>query len=165
MWFHLKRTSDFRVWTCPFTRSNHPIQTFFMCSKSDTYGLTSIRGVSFSTSNRSTYTRLFSRRTSPIKERPIGFGRLGAFIDFFISSCFVHYRKPDGDIYRIALDIAQVIPQQVVYIDDQPMFVEVAQSLEIKGILHKDYETTQQALEAMGLALGIWQPFRQFKYS
>jgi putative hydrolase of the HAD superfamily len=81
--------------------------------------------------------------------------KLGTFIDFFISSCFVHYRKPDADIYRIALDIAQVNPQQIVYIDNEPMFVEVAQSLQIQGILHRDYETTQKALEAMGLALGI----------
>jgi putative hydrolase of the HAD superfamily len=57
--------------------------------------------------------------------------KLGTFIDFFVSSCFVHYRKPDADIYRIALDIAQVSPKQVVYIDDRPMFVEVAQGLEI----------------------------------
>jgi len=53
------------------------------------------------------------------------------------------------------LDIAQVNPQQVVYIDNEPMFVEVAQSLEIRGMLHKDYQTTQKALEAMGLALRI----------
>jgi putative hydrolase of the HAD superfamily len=81
--------------------------------------------------------------------------KLGAFIDFFVSSCFVHYRKPDADIYRIALDIAQVSPQQVVYIDDRPMFVEVAQGLELRGILHKDRETTQKALEAVGLSLMI----------
>jgi putative hydrolase of the HAD superfamily len=81
--------------------------------------------------------------------------KLGTFIDFFISSCFVHYRKPDADMYRIALDIAQVSPQQVIYIDDRPMFVEVAQDLEIRGILHKGYETTQKALEAMGLSLRI----------
>jgi putative hydrolase of the HAD superfamily len=81
--------------------------------------------------------------------------KLGAFIDFFVSSCFVHYRKPDADIYRIALDIAQVSPQQVVYIDDRPMFVEVAQGLELRGILHKDRETTQKALEAAGLSLMI----------
>jgi putative hydrolase of the HAD superfamily len=79
--------------------------------------------------------------------------KLGTFIDFFVSSCFVHYRKPDADIYRIALDIAQVSPQHVVYIDDRPMFVEVAQGLEIRGIIHKGYETTQKALEAMGLSL------------
>jgi putative hydrolase of the HAD superfamily len=79
--------------------------------------------------------------------------KLGTIIDFFVSSCFVHYRKPDADIYRIALDIAQVSPQQVVYIDDRPMFVEVAQSLDIRGIIHKGYETTRNALEAMGLSL------------
>lgn len=78
--------------------------------------------------------------------------KLGTFIDFFVSSCFVHYRKPDADMYRIALDIAQASPQQVVYIDDQPMFIEVAQGLEIRGILHKGYETTREALEAMGLS-------------
>jgi putative hydrolase of the HAD superfamily len=34
--------------------------------------------------------------------------KLGAIVDFFISSCFVHVRKPDADIFRLALDIAQV---------------------------------------------------------
>ena len=77
----------------------------------------------------------------------------GTIIDFFISSSFVHYRKPDADMYRIALDIAQVIPQQVVYIDDRPMFVEVAQNLGIRGIVHKDYEYTRKFLETMGLVL------------
>jgi len=81
--------------------------------------------------------------------------KLGNFIDFFISSCFVHYRKPDADLYHIALDIAQVSPEQVVYIDDRAMFVEVAQGLGIRGIIHKDYETTQKTLEVMGLALRV----------
>ena len=78
---------------------------------------------------------------------------LGAFIDFFVSSCFVHYRKPDADIYRMALDIAQVSPEHVVYIDDRPMFVEVAHSLGIPGILHTGYQTTRTALEDLGLSL------------
>jgi putative hydrolase of the HAD superfamily len=76
---------------------------------------------------------------------------LGAFIDFFIASCFVHYRKPDADIYRIALDIAQAQPGQVVYLDDRAMFVEVAASLGIRGIHHTGYETTRAALQGMGL--------------
>jgi putative hydrolase of the HAD superfamily len=79
--------------------------------------------------------------------------KLGKFIDFFVSSCFVHYRKPDADIYRIALDIAQVSPEQVIYIDDRPMFVEVAQSLGIKGIIHKGVQTTRKALEDLGISL------------
>ncbi len=78
---------------------------------------------------------------------------LGAVIDFFISSCFVHYRKPDEDMYRIALDIAQASPERVVYIDDRPMFVEVAQGLGIAGIIHSAYESTRTALEGYGLSL------------
>jgi putative hydrolase of the HAD superfamily len=82
---------------------------------------------------------------------------LGSFIDFFISSCFVHFRKPDLDLYRIALDIAQVRPEQVLYIDDRPMFVEVAQGLGIEGILHAGFEATRIALESRGLSLGKGQ--------
>jgi putative hydrolase of the HAD superfamily len=79
--------------------------------------------------------------------------KLGAIIDFFVSSCFVHYRKPDTDMYRIALDIAQVSPEQVVYIDDRAMFVEVAQGLGIRSVLHSSYESTQKTLATLGLSL------------
>ena len=44
--------------------------------------------------------------------------KLDEFVDFFISSCFVHFRKPDADIFRLALDIAQAPAEQVVYIED-----------------------------------------------
>ncbi len=71
---------------------------------------------------------------------------LKTFIDFFVSSCFVHYRKPDEDIFRIALDISQVNPEQVVYIDDRAMFIEVAQHMGINGIIHTGYESTKEAL-------------------
>ena len=76
---------------------------------------------------------------------------LTEFVDFFIVSCFVHFRKPDADIYRIALDIAQVSPKRVVYIEDRFMFVEVAQSLGIRGIHHRDYDLTRAALASLGL--------------
>ncbi len=79
---------------------------------------------------------------------------LGSFMDLFVSSCFVHYRKPDADIYRIALDIAQVSPEQVVYLEDRAMFVSVAQGLGIRGILHTGYESTRAALAALGLSAG-----------
>ena len=76
---------------------------------------------------------------------------LGAFIDFFIVSCFVHYRKPDADMYRIALDIAQAQPGHVAYLDDRAMFVEVAGTLGIRGIHHTGYATTRAALQSLGL--------------
>jgi putative hydrolase of the HAD superfamily len=79
--------------------------------------------------------------------------RLYEFIDAFISSCFVHFRKPDEDIYRIALDISQVRPEKAAYLDDRKMFVEVAQSLGIQGIHHTGYESTVAMLKDMGLEL------------
>lgn len=78
---------------------------------------------------------------------------LGTFVDFFISSCFVHFRKPDADMYRIALDISQVAPQQVVYIEDRAMFVDVARKLGILGIVHTDCKSTKEELAKLGLSL------------
>lgn len=88
-----------------------------------------------------------------LNERRIRQFRLNEFVDFFISSCFVHFRKPDADIWRVALDIAQVPIEQVVYIDDRPMFVQVAEGLGIRGITHKKYEQTRDTLAEMGLKL------------
>src|SRR5215510_4884532 len=69
--------------------------------------------------------------------------RLAEFVDYFIVSCFVHCRKPDPEIYRMALDIGQTSPLQVLYIDDQALFVEVAQDLGMRGIHHTDYASTR----------------------
>lgn len=80
--------------------------------------------------------------------------KLGRFVDFFISSCFVHFRKPDEDIYRVALDIAQVPADRVVYLEDRPMFVQVANGLGIHGIRHTDYPSTRAQLAAFGLEDG-----------
>lgn len=78
---------------------------------------------------------------------------LRTFVDFFVSSCFVHTRKPDEDMYRIALDISQAQSQQVIYIDDRDMFVEVARDVGIAGIVHSGYEATRTSLEGLGLTL------------
>lgn len=78
---------------------------------------------------------------------------LGSFVDFFIVSSFVHFRKPDEDIYRIALDIAQQPPERVAYLDDRRMFVEVARGLGIHGIHHTGLEPTRKALAGLGLPL------------
>ena len=90
-----------------------------------------------------------------LNEHRIRTFKLYEFVDFFISSCFVHFRKPDVDIWKVALDIAQVHCGDVVYIDDRNMFVQVAESLGLRGITHnyKNVEQTKQALAKMGLVL------------
>jgi putative hydrolase of the HAD superfamily len=77
--------------------------------------------------------------------------KLDGFVDSFISSCFVHVRKPDVDIFRLALDIAQVPARQVVYIENTPMFVRIAEGLGIRSILHTDYRSTCAKLASFGL--------------
>src|SRR5277367_1832041 len=68
--------------------------------------------------------------------------KLDRFVDAFVSSCFVHIRKPDEDIFRLAMDIAQAPAQQVLYIENTPMFVQIAEGLGIRSILHTDYRST-----------------------
>jgi putative hydrolase of the HAD superfamily len=77
--------------------------------------------------------------------------KLDRLIDTFVSSCFVHFRKPDPDMYHIALDISQSNPGEVAYIDDRPLFVEVSRSLGIHGVQHIDISTTRSQLGELGL--------------
>jgi putative hydrolase of the HAD superfamily len=80
--------------------------------------------------------------------------KLDGFVDVFISSCFVHIRKPDVDIFRLALDITQTPAGQTVYIENTSMFVRVAESLGIRSILHTDYSSTRTKLVSLGLRSG-----------
>jgi HAD superfamily hydrolase (TIGR01509 family) len=77
--------------------------------------------------------------------------KLDSWVDSFISSCFVHVRKPDADIFRLALDIVQTPVRQVVYIENTTMFVEIAESMGIRSILHTDYRSTCAKLASFGL--------------
>src|SRR5450830_330133 len=77
--------------------------------------------------------------------------KLIEIVDCFISSSFVHLRKPDIDIFRLALDIAQTPVEQIVYIENTSMFVQIAESLGIKSILHTDYISTCAELALFGL--------------
>ncbi len=86
-----------------------------------------------------------------LNEHRIRTFKLAGLMDVFVSSCFVHIRKPDADIFRLALDIAQLPAQKVIYIENTPMFVEVAEGLGIRSILHTDPASTRTQLAALGL--------------
>jgi putative hydrolase of the HAD superfamily len=77
--------------------------------------------------------------------------KLDGFVDSFISSCFVHVRKPDEEIFRLALDIVQAPARQVIYIENTPMFVQIAEGLGIRSILHTNYKATRAKLASFGL--------------
>ncbi|MDZ4810442.1 MAG: HAD-IA family hydrolase [Bacteroidota bacterium] len=75
---------------------------------------------------------------------------LASFIDFFVSSTYVHIRKPDKNIFKLALDMAHVLPDEVLYIDDTEVFITIAERMGIKGIWHVNYETTCEKLLSFG---------------
>ena len=76
--------------------------------------------------------------------------KLDEFVDSFVSSCFVHVRKPDAEIFRLALDIGHAQAEQIVYIENTPMFVQIAEGLGIRSILHTDYISTCAQLASFG---------------
>src|SRR5258708_17364160 len=78
---------------------------------------------------------------------------LKEFIDIFVVSSYVHFRKPDRAIYSLALDLAQTKPECVAYLDDRPLFVEVAAGMGIQAIRHTSLETTRVALSGFGVTL------------
>jgi len=72
---------------------------------------------------------------------------LHELFDGFFSSCYLKMRKPDPGIYKTAMEIAQVKPDECLYFDDRPMLVHAAKKLGMNTILHEDFETSKNILE------------------
>lgn len=79
--------------------------------------------------------------------------RLDDFTDIFVSSSFVGLRKPDADMFRLARDLALVPARQIVYLENTPLFIQVAEREGIRGVLHEDYRSTRRQLAVLGLSL------------
>lgn len=79
--------------------------------------------------------------------------KLDSFVDFFISSSFVHLRKPEKEIFQIALDTSRAQASRVVYIENTLMFVQIAQDLGMQTILHTNYKSTREKLISFGLKI------------
>ncbi len=76
---------------------------------------------------------------------------LNQLFDFFICSCFVGIRKPDPAIYKLAIDLAQVLPSNAIYIEDRALYVQAGESAGIQAIQHTDALSTNTKLAAYGL--------------
>jgi putative hydrolase of the HAD superfamily len=44
-----------------------------------------------------------------------------------------------------------VQPEQAIFVDNTPMFVQIAEELGMQGILHTDCESTRAKLSLLGL--------------
>jgi putative hydrolase of the HAD superfamily len=70
-----------------------------------------------------------------------------AAFDVEVLSGAVNARKPQPEIYPIALEVIGLAPEEVVFVDDQPVNLEPAQELGIDTIHHTDPATTVAELE------------------
>ena len=131
----------------PFTRAQF---RNFMCAQSKPY-LEMITLVARLKAKYGLKITVVSNESRELNAYRIRQFKLDAFVDSFISSCFVGLRKPDVDMFRLAVDIAQTPVEQVVYIENTPMFVQIAEGLRIRSILHTDYKSTCAKLAAFGL--------------
>jgi len=77
--------------------------------------------------------------------------QLDRLVDTFVSSCFVHLRKPGPEIFRLALDLAQTPAEATIYIENTPLFAQIARGLGIRSILHADPLSTRTELAQFGL--------------
>jgi putative hydrolase of the HAD superfamily len=57
------------------------------------------------------------------------------------------------NIFKLALDIAQTPIQQAAYIENTPLFVQIAEGFGVRGILHMDYKSTSAKLASFGLEI------------
>ena len=69
--------------------------------------------------------------------------RIAAFhlrrdFDVFFSSCYLHTRKPEEMIFRIALEVTQRPAEECVFIDDRPLNLENPRKLGMKTIHYQN---------------------------
>jgi putative hydrolase of the HAD superfamily len=71
----------------------------------------------------------------------------------FISSCFVGFRKPERDIYRLALETTQIPAEACCFIDDRALNLECATKLGMKTIEMQNVEQLRADLAKLGVSL------------
>ncbi|MGB8473112.1 MAG: HAD-IA family hydrolase [Candidatus Acidiferrum sp.] len=69
----------------------------------------------------------------------------------FFSSCYVHSRKPEEAIFRVALEVTQRPPDQCVFIDDRPLNLESPRRLGMSVIHHQNADQLRSELRNYGV--------------
>lgn len=71
----------------------------------------------------------------------------------FVSSCFVGFRKPEHDIYRLALELTQIPAEECCFIDDRDLNLECAAAMGMKTIQMRNADQLKTDLETLGVTI------------
>lgn len=69
----------------------------------------------------------------------------------FFSSCYVHLRKPEEMIFRVALAVTQRAPERCLFIDDRPLNLESPRRLGMSAIHYQNPEQLRTDLRKHGV--------------
>jgi putative hydrolase of the HAD superfamily len=70
-----------------------------------------------------------------INEHRIRTFALNTRLSLFLSSCYLGVKKPEADIYELALRITQRSPDECVFVDDRALNLECAADVGMDGVL------------------------------
>lgn len=71
----------------------------------------------------------------------------------FFSSCYVHSRKPEELIFRIALAVTQRPPERCIFVDDRPLNLEAPKRLGMNTIRYENPGQLRSELRRHGVAI------------
>ena len=69
----------------------------------------------------------------------------------FVSSCYVGLRKPEAEIYRLALQLTQIPAEQCCFIDDRALNLECAAKLGMHTIQMQSLDQLRSDLKKLGV--------------
>jgi putative hydrolase of the HAD superfamily len=76
---------------------------------------------------------------------------LRAIFELFVSSCYVGFRKPEHEIYRLAMEITQRDPAEYCLIDDRQLNLECAARMGMHTVEMQTLDQLQKDLEKLGV--------------
>jgi putative hydrolase of the HAD superfamily len=79
--------------------------------------------------------------------------KLRTCFDIFLGSCYLGVRKPNAEIYRLALKITQRAPAECIMIDDRELNLECARELGINTILYQSLDPLKDELGRFGIVV------------
>ena len=78
---------------------------------------------------------------------------LRKIFQLFVSSCFVGFRKPEHDIFRLALETTQIPAEACCFIDDRSLNVESATKMGMQALEMQSLAQLRSELEKLGVGV------------
>lgn len=94
-----------------------------------------------------------NNESRPLNEYRIERFGLRRYFSTFLSSCYLGVKKPEAEIYRLALDLTQRDPAECLFVDDRSLNLECARDEGLAGILFTGPDQLRSELHDRGVSI------------